>query len=189
MTITPPPPPPPPVRAGGREGHGPPAGLQLRPLGEADLGFAYQLAAEVGPGWHRLCREGLPPPPYFPQALFEGVVTQFVGFEDGRPFGICSFTDWSPRHEVVWFDAPCVADIDPRVAGAFVAACIESVAGELPFARAFTQYPSFARPPIDHLPAGFDGPVEEGRLTRALFHDNFYWDVVISGVTRRGLAT
>jgi hypothetical protein len=160
------------------------APLAVRPMASSDLAFAYRLAATVRSGWHRVSREGLPTPPHFPAFVFQTAVACFVVEAHGTPVGMCTFYDWFPQHEVLWFDAPCLPDTDPDVMAEAVLRCVRDVGSAWPFRRLFTEFAEHARPAFDALDELLVGPTEEGRLAHAVFEDNWYWDLVVVGFTR-----
>lgn len=162
-----------------------PTQISIRPLSPTsdDIEFAYQLAADLGPAWYRLCREGLPTPPSFPPMLFDGVHAQYIIEIAGVRSAIIAFYGLLPQHQVLWFDVAAHPKCPVDAVGYAMNTCMGSVLLELPFRRAYTQFPEYARPPFEMID-GLVGPVENGRLRGAVFHDNFYFDQVIWGYVR-----
>lgn len=92
--------------AGGPGGLTPDPEVPLRSVRSSDLGFLYELASHVPHLWLRTCGEGVPTVPRFEEALWAGVLQQFiVGTPNGDVAGTVGLNRASWRNGTVWIEA------------------------------------------------------------------------------------
>lgn len=156
-----------------------PGGLTINPLEEADIAFAYRLAAEVEVGWLRLYGYGPLAPHTFGEMLWRDVLVIHLARVWGRPVGISSMYEVDFRHGVGWAEVVLVPGVADAVAvrEAMVAQLVDSASTEFGLRKLFAAHAGCGEPPLGGL------GVEEARLHDCVLHDGWYWDRVVTSIT------
>jgi hypothetical protein len=151
----------------------------VRPLDDADVHFAYQLAAELEAEWPRIYSYGPLASHTFGEMLWRDVLAIFAVRAGGSPVGVTGLYDVDYRHGVGWVEVVLAGSgshgADLRLS---VAEHVTGLAfGRFGLRKVFCWHAGCQEPPLGSL------GIEEARLENCVLHDGWYWDRVVTSVT------